>query len=235
MTGLDTDTDTGDDGTDTDDPTGSTGDDTDTDTDGTGETGVPDDCGDGEAQGMEECDGLDLRGAECNSFSAPENGNYSGGQLACNDDCTLSYNTCTYCGDGMKNSPSEECDGADMGANTCEEEGFDGGDLECDEQCGLVMAACEDCEGDEAGMYGKANVGCQGGYSGNGYNGCVVSCEDDSDCVDPDLAICANQPVCHIQENNADLCKIFCDMDEDCPNGMVCGETLYGVICTWES
>jgi hypothetical protein len=201
-----------------------------------GETGIPDGCGDGEAQGMEECDGLDLRGAECTAFASPATGDYSGGQLACNDDCTLDHSSCTYCGDGVKNHASEECDGDDMGTLTCEDEGFDGGELSCSDQCGLVQAACENCEGNEAGMYGKANVGCQGGFADNGYNGCLVGCTEDSDCADPDLAICGNQPVCDIQENNADLCKILCDVDEDCPNGMVCGETSnYGVLCVWGS
>jgi len=206
------------------------------DTGSSSETGIPDGCGDGEAQGMEECDGLDLRGTDCTAFASPGNGNYSGGQLGCAEDCTLDYGSCTYCGDGEKNSPSEECDGADMGALTCEDEGFDGGDLSCDDQCGVVQSACENCTGDEAGMYGKANVGCVGGIAGNGYNGCAVPCTDDTDCVDPDLAICANQPVCDVQENNADYCKIFCDVDEDCPDGMACVDFPdWGVICMWGS
>ena len=111
---------------------GSTGGTDDGSTGDTGDSidmGTPDGCGDGEAQGMEECDGLDLRGTECTAFPSPGNGNYSGGQLGCNEDCTLDHGSCTYCGDGVKNNPSEECDGMDMGALTCEDEGFDGGEL----------------------------------------------------------------------------------------------------------
>lgn len=213
--------------------TGSTGDETDT-----GSTGVPDGCGDGEAMGMEECDGLDLRGQECTGLVAPTDQNFSGGMLACNEDCTYDTSSCFYCGDGVKNGPGEQCDQDDLGGLSCESEGYDGGDLSCAADCVPDETACANCEGDPEGPYGKANVGCQGGLGmsqGNDYwNICQYKpgCVDNADCFVEDLAICANQPVCD-NTNGAYWCKILCDEDADCPGGMVCHDSGYGVICMW--
>lgn len=224
-------------GSTTDDATGSTGDETDGSTGDT--TGIPEGCGDGEAMGMEECDGLDLRGKECTGFVAPMNGNFHGGTLACNDDCTYDTSACTYCGDGEKNG-SESCDDADLGTATCEAEGWDGGDLSCDDQCDFVESECANCEGDPAGPYGKPNEGCQGGISWSmngtfwGVCGPGEGCENNADCDDPEFEICANQPVCD-DTGGAAWCKFLCDDDSDCPSGMTCQESLgYGVICVWE-
>lgn len=222
---------TGGEGTDTGDATDGSTDDTggSDDTGGT-DTGIPDGCGDGEAQGDEECDGLDLRGAECTAFESPGVGNYSGGQLACNDDCTLDHGSCTYCGDGVKNHASEECDGEDMGGLTCEDEGFDGGELGCDEQCSSVQTACENCEGDPAGIYGdtKSDCGDGGTFSHEGHGVCLPPCSIDADCVDPELSICDVQAVCE------GFCKLVCETDDDCPGGMSCHDTgSYGLMCMW--
>lgn len=243
-TGMDTSDGTGD-GT-TGDETDSTGEETDgstgTMTDSssdTGTTGVPEGCGDGEAQGDEECDGLDLRGKECTGFVAPTNGNFHGGALACNDDCTYDTSSCTYCGDGTKNGPAEQCDGDDLGGDTCELEGYDGGELTCAINCVPDFKDCANCEGDPAGPYGKPNVGCQGGmgmsYGGKYYSICQykTGCQNNADCFVDDLAICANQPVCD-DTGGAAWCKILCTDDEDCPTPMVCHDTGgYGQMCMW--
>lgn len=232
---------TGTDGTTTTDTSGTDGSSTDGSTDDTGSSGgmpdmgIPDGCGDGEAQGQEECDGLDLRGAECTAFASPGSGNYSGGSLACNEDCTLDHDACTYCGDGEKNHASEQCDGEDMGSLTCEGEGFDGGKLSCDDQCGLVESACENCEGNKTGMYGaQAEAQCGGvtGSSGFTYSVCVPPCQVDADCIDPDLAICENQPVCDDGNGNPGACHILCEADAECPGGMRCLDSFGW--CVWE-
>lgn len=208
----------------------------------TGDTAIPDGCGDGEAQGEEECDGLDLRGAECTAFDAPANGNYSGGQLACNDDCTFDLSSCTYCGDDSKNHPSEECDGTDLGPPTCIDEGFDGGELGCSDQCSIVISACESCEGDIMGMYGTPeSTGCPSTAHGAGndyWSVCLPNqgCTMDSECADPDLAICANQPVCDDTAGGAARCLLLCTGDEECPGGMVCHDMVgNGMFCMWAS
>ena len=219
------------DGTTTGDEMGSTGDDTGSTGDDTGTTGIPEGCGDGEAQGEEECDGLDLRGAQCDGFASPGNGNYHGGSLACQENCMLDFSGCHYCGDDSKNGPSEECDGADVGNASCEDEGFQGGQITCDDACTLSTDECMNCEGDKAGMYGtNAQAGCGGptyGLNGKNYNVCQPMCEVDADCADVDLALCPTQPTC---VSNA--CKILCDDNADCPGGMVCIPNYS--FCGWE-
>lgn len=215
---------------------------------GTGETDTGDEtgdgtdtggdmCGDGEAQGDEECDGLDLRGAECSAFTAPQNGNFTGGQLACDDDCTLNFDGCFYCGDGMKNGPGEECDGADLDGLTCEGEGFDGGDISCTDQCEMDFG-CANCEGDPDGFYGDGSGDCGGHNSMSGqwpsnedwWRVCIPSCAEDADCVDPNLEICQAQPSCEL----GNICKIVCTIDEECPSGMFCMLQDDPGFCVWE-
>lgn len=202
------------------------------------DTGLPPGCGDGEAQGAEECDGLDLRGKDCTGRAAPANGNFHGGALACNADCTYDTSACVYCGDGVKNG-SEACDGDDLGGASCQSEGFDGGDLFCGPHCSLQQD-CANCEGDPAGIYGLPSASdCGGGGSISGqWNGawwrvCLAPCVEDDDCFEPILQVCEVLPVCGI----GDVCRLPCEADADCPSGMFCmldeGQTLYGTCAWW--
>lgn len=76
-------------------------------------------CGDGVADSGEECDGNDRRASICSDFKVQgsqqvlsNNTNYwSGyGRLSCNYDCTLDKSECGYCGDGITQTPHEQCD-----------------------------------------------------------------------------------------------------------------------------
>ena len=48
------------------------------------------------------------------------------------------------CGDGVL-APTEECDGADLQAETCESLGFLGGGLTCADDCTFDTSACDSC------------------------------------------------------------------------------------------
>ncbi len=71
--------------------------------------------------------------------------NYMGviGIETCSDDC-LSFGICSSygeCGDGTKNV-NEECDGADLGSETCSRNGYRGGELLCNFDCTLNFEGC---------------------------------------------------------------------------------------------
>jgi len=97
-------------------------------------------CGDGMTNGMEVCDGADLDGETCVSQGFP-----GGGPLGCQADCA-GYDTSMcdpgpVCGDGMVEG-AENCDGLDLGGQTCVSQGFVGGVLGCDAACNLDTSMC---------------------------------------------------------------------------------------------
>lgn len=86
-------------------------------------------CGDGVADSGEECDGDDIRASICSDFDhkppyhrSISNDNWDSPRLTCNFDCTIDLSDCKYCGDGITQSPQEQCDDGndanDDGCNT---------------------------------------------------------------------------------------------------------------------
>lgn len=98
-------------------------------------------CGDGQIDMTETCDGADLGGQTCASQG------FGSGSLACTADCqALDTSACVplpSCGDGVVNG-AEQCDGAALGGNTCQTQGFDMGVLGCTASCLLDVSQCED-------------------------------------------------------------------------------------------
>ncbi len=47
-----------------------------------------------------------------------------------------------YCGDGIKNQASEECDGSDFGGKTCSDFGYNSGTLQCTSDCKIDTSNC---------------------------------------------------------------------------------------------
>ena len=116
-------------------------------------------CGDGQLDPGEACD----------------DGNLDDGD-ACTSKCLPAL-----CGDGFVHQGVEECDGADLGGQTCAALGFDGGDLACAPGCLLDTAACAAC-GDGQLDPGEA---CDDGNTAPG-DGCDAECQEEAQACDPD-------------------------------------------------
>lgn len=104
------------------------------------------DCGDGSKAMAEACDGADLGGKTCQSEG------FGSGTLSCAADCK-GFNTAgcvplPSCGNAVKEG-SEQCDGAQLGGQTCVGLGFDQGTLVCSGSCTFDTANCTvlDCAG----------------------------------------------------------------------------------------
>jgi hypothetical protein len=125
-------------------------------------------CGDSivEIANGEVCDRQNLNGHTCVSLG------YAGGTLACNANCTLNTSGCSgtpavcgnavcetgetpetcptdcgggaICGNGVLN-PGEQCDGSNLGSNTCVSLGYTRGTLVCTSVCTLNTSACTRC------------------------------------------------------------------------------------------
>ncbi|MBN2723421.1 MAG: hypothetical protein JXR95_05055 [Deltaproteobacteria bacterium] len=99
-------------------------------------------CGDGiYNDGYEECDGDDFNGKTCGDYG------YTNplGYLFCSDECVMDTSGCEYgsfCGDGVYDEDSEECDGSDLGGKKCEDYGYSGGYFVCTEYCTLDESNC---------------------------------------------------------------------------------------------
>lgn len=98
-------------------------------------------CGNGLVEGTEQCDGTELGGAACTTIA----GDFSGGALACTDDCTFDTSQCGdfFCGDGLVEA-GEECDNANLNGEDCTTilGGFTGGTLACTTGCTYDTALC---------------------------------------------------------------------------------------------
>ena len=112
-----------------------------------GETADAGACGDGIQQSNEECDGKDLGGKTCITEG------FYGGTILCTADCKINLGGCSgRCGDGIRNSATEQCDGTNFGGtteNTCEVRGFHGAvqPLLCTSTCSLDPSSCS-CGGE---------------------------------------------------------------------------------------
>jgi hypothetical protein len=136
-------------------------------------------CGDGQRSLIEACDGDDFGGETCQSLG------YGGGTLGCAADCTSLVTTdCTplaSCGDGVRNA-TEQCDGADLGGQSCTGLGFDQGTLGCNAgSCTFNTTGCSylDCtkEGDFC-IFDEDDPQsscCPPGVGGNTFGLCVVA------------------------------------------------------------
>ena len=137
-------------------------------------------CGDMTVDPGEECDcgnqgamctAAQLGNAACTSLVSPNGGNYTAGTLACNspNSCSFNKNACTYCGDAIKNGP-EPCDGADLGGQTCNSQGFVGGSLSCTPACAFNTGGCTNCGNNQV----DGNEQCDGGN----FNGKTCASQD---------------------------------------------------------
>ncbi len=156
-------------------------------------------CGNNVAEGSQECDGHDLRGQSCIGLG------HEAGELRCFG--PEDPNPCTYDQSGCLNSPycgnnqvelDEECDGNDLGGQTCVSLGYLGGNLSCNPDCTFNTNNCQQpvcgndirekdevCDG--ADLDGETCIS-------RGYLHGTLACEED--CSDFDESDCWGHPVC---------------------------------------
>lgn len=147
-------------------------------------------CGDSYAEGNEACDTSDLRGNTCTSV-----GFAGGGTLRCQANCAgFDTSSCfrNLCGNGRRDG-GEDCDGTDLGAQSCTSLGYDSGTLRCAANCEFDESLCrsnqcgdgvaqgaEQCDGNDL-----QGLSCQS----FGYDGGTLSC---GGTCQVDLAGCFN-------------------------------------------
>ncbi len=96
-------------------------------------------CGDQVAVADEACDGADTRGVTCLSLG------YHGGVLVCSAGCELDETPCQpfgRCGDGVLQSEHEDCEGSDVGGQTCLSLHLYPGELTCGQDCIFDTSRC---------------------------------------------------------------------------------------------
>lgn len=102
-------------------------------------------CGDGTVNGSDQCDCGDADScsvAQLDNQGCADQG-FDGGTLDCQSPSSCLFDTsgCYRCGDGEIN-PGEQCDGAALGAASCQTLGFTSGELSCDDACAYDSSAC---------------------------------------------------------------------------------------------
>lgn len=178
-------------------------------------------CGDGIIGGLEQCDGPNLGGNTCASLLGQE------GDLSCTVFCYFDTTRChyrdepPYCGNGIQDSPGEECDKTDLAGESCTSLGYEGGTLSCQpDNCTFDTRLCFRCgngtiEGLERCEQNDLN---KQTCTTLGFTGGVLSC--DVDTCDFDVSRCAvcGNGVVEIGEN--------CDGDN--LQGKTCNELGIG-------
>ncbi len=136
-------------------------------------------CGDNIRQGTEQCDGTAPITTTCAALgfgsSPPTN-------PTCKLDCTFDTSGCPQsCDNDGVRDPGEQCDGTQLGGQTCSGLGYNGGTLACTNPgCTFNTAGCcgngvksgsEQCDGSDLG--GQTCVGL-----GMGFNGGTLACRN---------------------------------------------------------
>ena len=170
-------------------------------------------CGDGIIQSIhgESCEGENFNGKTCQSMGLGV------GTLICNEHCQIDTSGCqqtAVCGDGTIAAPFEQCEGTNLGGETCQGLGYYGGTLLCNAaDCRFNLSGCasygkcgdaqlqemygEECEGSNLGGAMCQSLGYYGGTLQCGLD-CryrLESCEGAGWCGDA-LVQEAHEEVC---------------------------------------
>ena len=194
----------------------------------------PNVCGNGVAEGGngEDCDGADLSGASCRSVG------FAAGDLSCNTDCTFNTSQCDsnengFCGDGIIDSPGEQCEGSNLDGATCESLGFLAGTLACSPDCEFdtnnctqvteppqcgngVVESGEDCEGSD--LRGET---CESLGNAGGTLSCNADCSyNETACTQDSTPVCDDsERICSNTGSAPECLACSCDdgfLIEDC-------------------
>jgi hypothetical protein len=198
-------------------------------------------CGNGVLEPPEVCDcgggactPAQLGDTDCTDLAAPQNGNYTGGTLACNGTCDgFDEGACTWCGDGTKNG-SEMCDGNDLDGATCVDAGWlpgGGGTVSCNAQCGLDDSLCTgtQCGGSMTPPPDGAGT-CTGSWTDTGsacWQNCPFpGCDSQIDCpADRNCELeCHTSNSCSGSTINCDdghSCEVTCSNTNACRNATI--------------
>ena len=167
-------------------------------------------CGDGVVDSGEGCDDANAAdGDGCGAACGVEAG-YA---------CTGAPSACaTVCGDGVVAGPGE-CEGTDLGGQTCEGLGFQSGTLACDASCAVDTSGCvpnEDC-----------NNGVDDDQDGS-FDCADTDCASQAPCSDGGEVVCDD-----IQDNDEDL-FLDCEDTTGCQALAMCnpGATAVGGPCS---
>ncbi len=187
-------------------------------------------CGNNNIDGAEECDGSKLGGETCISQGYAEGGTlfcYASGHA---DECEFNYYKCrgtqtSTCGNEVIDG-NEQCDGPQLGGETCVTQGFDLGTLRCDpvlcrldtSSCAMDLV-CTDPDGDNKNVAGTC-IGVDGIPHADECSNVAVKeyiCSGDN-CVSSTQS-CASGYSCQGTGGK-------CELDIECGNNVVqVGET----------
>jgi len=152
---------------------------------------------------------------------------YGYGRINVYGSLSLVYPCESTCGDNILEC-NEVCDGADLGDETCQSQGFDSGILKCNSNCqGFDTSGCkyyecgngvkegaEKCDGSDFGVTLCSDFGCTGGELT-----CTENCTIDT-------STCTDCPAC----DNDGLCESGEDCS-NCPNDCIIGGYCGDGIC----
>ncbi len=98
-------------------------------------------CGDDFLDPGEDCDGNQLPVRTCQELGY----HVQDGALRCTTGCTLDESVCSLrCGDGVLSPDHEQCEGTDLGGQTCLSLNMGAGQLACTSECRFDSSGCED-------------------------------------------------------------------------------------------
>jgi len=210
-------------------------------------------CGDNILNQMsEDCDVQSLRGHTCQDFGC------EGGEISCTDGCEFDISQCSgcitdpptpYCGDNIKNSDFEECDGSDLTSKTCAAFNADlyvGPGLGCTSDCRFDFTGCQLIQDQELscndGIINRIEEICDltdlAGVTCQDLNFLQGTLQCNNLCNGYDLTQCSLAPICgdNVLNRDQEECDGTDFGEEDCSvYGFDTGELTCRAGCTLDT